>query len=282
MSRLEVMSTREIELRDVSLSYRSGDWSLQALDGVSLSVRRGELVTLLGPNGCGKSTLLKLVAGLLPPSSGQILHRGQEIGPPDGSRMLMFQDRTLFPWSSVRRNIGFGLRVKGVERRARERRVRELIEIAGLQGFENALPHQLSSGMRQRAELARALAVEPSVLLLDEPFAAVDSLTRDILQEELLRHQERWGITLLMVTHDIREAAFLSDRILLMSQRPGSITRRITVDREGGRTPDWRAHPRFGELCYEILTFLREEIAAGKDELSARVAEAPRELSQSQ
>jgi len=206
-----------------------GDVPVTALEGVNLRVRAGEFVCLLGASGCGKSTLLDILAGLERPSSGKALFDGQPIAGPEPRRGLVFQDPALFPWRTIAQNVGFGPELRGLGRR--ERRARALASLArvGLAGFEDAYPHQLSGGMRQRTGIARALANEPQVLLMDEPFGAVDHLTRIALQEDLLRLWERERRTVVFVTHDVGEAVFLADRVVLMSPRPGRIHRIFEV-----------------------------------------------------
>ena len=206
-----------------------GDVPVTALEGVNLRVRAGEFVCLLGASGCGKSTLLDILAGLERPSSGTALFDGRPIAGPEPRRGLVFQDPALFPWRTIAQNVGFGPELRGLGRR--ERRARAVASLArvGLAGFEAAYPHQLSGGMRQRAGIARALANDPEVLLMDEPFGAVDHLTRIALQEDLLRLWERERRTIVFVTHDVGEAVFLADRVVLMSPRPGRIHRIFDV-----------------------------------------------------
>ncbi|MBB3181494.1 ABC transporter ATP-binding protein [Variovorax sp. Sphag1AA] len=200
-----------------------GPTPVTALQGVDLRVRAGEFVCLLGASGCGKSTLLDILAGLERPSSGKALFDGRPIQGTDPRRGLVFQDPALMPWRTIAENVGFGPELRGLRRR--ERRARAVASLArvGLAGFEDAYPHQLSGGMRQRAGIARALANEPEVLLMDEPFGAVDHLTRVALQEDLLRLWERERRTIVFVTHDVGEAVFLADRVVLLSPRPGRI-----------------------------------------------------------
>lgn len=250
----------EIQVQQVNVWFEKGQTPLQAVDNVSFNVPANSFLTVLGPNGCGKSTLLHVIAGLIPPTSGQVLHGGKRVVRPDGSRLLMFQERTLFPWLNITQNMSFGLRAKGIGRSQREKLIPQYLELVGLRGFENAYPHELSGGMRQRAELARALVVKPRVLLLDEPFAALDALTREILQEELLRLHRETKITFIMVTHDIQEATFLSDYVLLMSRRPGRLKDVLEIESDKPRRPSWRGDPHFASLCYQILSSLREEL----------------------
>jgi NitT/TauT family transport system ATP-binding protein len=217
----------------VSKGYATQQGRTLALRDVSFAVAPGEIVTLLGPSGCGKSTLLHLVAGFEPPDGGEVRIDGQAPGPPAPDRLVMFQEGALFPWLRVVDNVAFGLRMQGVGKQERRARALEQLSVVGLHGFEHHLLHELSVGMRQRVALARALVMQPRVLLMDEPFAALDAQTRDGLHATL---QELWaqaGTTTLFVTHNIREAACLGDRVLVLSPRPGTVVaeRRVTAPR---------------------------------------------------
>lgn len=218
-----------LEVRSVSRIFRTEGSDVHALDAVSLEVTEGEFVSLVGPSGCGKSTLLRLLAGLDFPDGGEVLVEGERVTGPSLSRGMLFQDHRLLPWMSVADNVGLGLHKSGLSRDERQERVRDLIELVGLKGFENAYPYQLSGGMSQRAAIARSLAPRPRVLLLDEPLGALDSLTRSKMQAELLRIWKHEGITMLMVTHDVEEAVFLSDRVIVMHPRPGRIAGMIEI-----------------------------------------------------
>ena len=223
-----------------------------ALDGATLEVAAGELVSLIGPSGCGKSTLLRLLAGLDFPDSGE-LHVGEvAITGPNAERGLVFQDPNLFPWLTVRRNIEAGLVARGVKRE-KQREVDEFMRLVGLEEFANAYPHHLSGGMAQRVALARALINHPKVLLLDEPLGALDAFTRMRMQDELLRLWQARGTTMLLVTHDIDEAIYMSDRIVIMTPRPGRIERTIEV---GLARPRQRSSAEFLRLRAEILELL--------------------------
>ncbi|APW59503.1 ABC transporter ATP-binding protein [Paludisphaera borealis] len=238
---------------DVTKSYRSADGaSLLALDGFSLSVAAGEMVSLIGPSGCGKSTLLRLIAGLEQPDSGELRVGSTPITGPSAERGLMFQDPNLFPWLSVRRNIQTGLVARGILHRHRHE-VEEFLRLVGLEAFADRYPHQLSGGMAQRAALARALINHPKVLLLDEPLGALDQFTRMRMQDEVLRLWQARGTTMVLVTHDIDEAIYMSDRIVVVTPRPGRIERVIDVDLERPRLRN--SHP-FMELRAEILELL--------------------------
>ena len=223
-----------------------------ALDGVSLEVAAGELISIVGPSGCGKSTLLRLLAGLDFPISGELHVGGEAITGPSAERGVVFQDPNLFPWLTVRRNIEAGLVARGVKREKRHE-VREFMRLVGLEEFANAYPHHLSGGMAQRVALARALINHPKVLLLDEPLGALDAFTRMRLQDEVLRLWQARGTTMLLVTHDIDEAIYMSGRIVIMTPRPGRIERTITVALD---RPRQRSSAEFLRLRGDILDLL--------------------------
>jgi len=221
----------ELEARSVSKAYHSRSGArVVALEDVSLQVEQGEFVTLVGPSGCGKSTLLSMVAGLLQPSSGDVLIKDRVVDGPGRDRAMVFQDSSLFPWFTVLRNASYGLYCQDVPRKEAIERARKVVELVGLGSFENHYPHELSGGMQQRLNLARALAVDPDILLMDEPFAALDPQTREMMQAELLRIWEPGGKTVLFVTHAIQEAVYLSDRVIVMSARPGRIIADIPIE----------------------------------------------------
>lgn len=213
-----------IEVKGLTKSFVDKNGStVEALADVDLVVQDNEFVTVLGPSGCGKTTLLRCMAGLIPWDSGEILLSGTPVRGPGPDRAMVFQSFALLPWATVLRNITFGLEIRGTAKSEREETAMELIEAVGLSGFENNLPGTLSGGMQQRVGLARALAVEPSVLLMDEPFGALDEQTRRLLQEELLRIWEARRITVVFITHSIEEAVILGDRVVVMTPRPGRI-----------------------------------------------------------
>ncbi len=241
-----------LEISSLSKTFPSG---VTALEDVSLTVRPGEFVSIIGSSGCGKSTLLRIVAGLETEYRGSALFNGARITGPGLDRGVVFQEHRLFPWLTVRENVAFGL--DGVPAEARDETVREHIALVGLAGFEHARPHELSGGMAQRVAIARALANRPQMLLLDEPFGALDALTKIQLQQEMLRIWEAEGATMLLVTHDIDEAIFLGDRVVVMSSRPGSIRRIIPVDLPRPRD---RGSFEFARLRREIYAeFFRNE-----------------------
>jgi NitT/TauT family transport system ATP-binding protein len=221
-----------VEVRGVSKIYEGG---VEALNQIGLDFPEGQLTTLLGPSGCGKTTLLKIIAGLIAPTAGNVRVEGREVTGPGPERAFVFQDFALMPWASVMRNVAFGLELRGVARTERERVARKYIGEVGLKGFEDSYPHALSGGMRQRVGLARALAVNAKVLLMDEPFSAVDEQTRRKFQEDLLRLVAHERKTFIFVTHSIEEAVYVSDRIVLLSKRPSRVSEIITpaIDRSG-------------------------------------------------
>jgi ABC-type nitrate/sulfonate/bicarbonate transport system ATPase subunit len=218
-----------IEVRGISKAFHGRGRVVRALEGVSLSVGENEFITVVGPSGCGKTTLLRIMAGLLNSDEGEVLVNGQAVRGPGPERSMVFQSFALLPWVSVLDNVAFGLELRGVGKGEREGKAREFLDMVGLKGFERAMPFELSGGMQQRVGLARALAVEPQILLMDEPFSAVDEQTRRLLQEELLRIWESRRITVIFVTHSIDEAIMMGDRAVLMSARPGRIKEVISV-----------------------------------------------------
>jgi len=220
----------KVVIRDLTKIFEGDHGTVKALDRVSSTVGEGEFVCLLGPSGCGKTTLLRIVGGLEQPTGGGISIGGQAVSGPGPERAFVFQDYALFPWKTVLENIEFGLHARGVSAQERREASAKLVEVLGLKGFENAYPHALSGGMQQRVSIGRALAVAPEVLLMDEPFGALDAQTRFLMQRELLRIWEIFHKTVLFVTHSIDEALFLADRIVLMSPRPGRIIEEIEVD----------------------------------------------------
>lgn len=241
-----------IDIRNVSHDFGDAGQRLPVLDGVNLSVAPGEFVALLGPSGCGKSTLLRLVAGLDAPTSGQILQDGTPITEPDPSRIVVFQDPTLFPWRRVRDNVALGLQARGIARQEAHR-VDEALRRVGLEAFDRAFPHQLSGGMAQRVALARALVNDPRLLVLDEPLGKLDSLTRLTMQSDLVELWQRARFSALLVTHDVEEALFLAQRVIVFSQRPARITAEIVVDLP---YPRHRGDPRLTALRHEALRHL--------------------------
>ncbi|MGU3399981.1 ABC transporter ATP-binding protein [Brucellaceae bacterium D45D] len=241
-----------IEIKDVSHRFGLEGKSLPVLNRVSLDVKPGEFVAILGPSGCGKSTLLRLAAGLETPSSGAILSDGEKVLTPDPSRVVVFQDPTLYPWRTVEANVALGLEARGVYKTLKHR-VTEAIDLVGLSGFANAFPRQLSGGMAQRAALARAIVNDPKLLILDEPLGKLDSLTRLAMQTELLDLWQRNGFTTLLVTHDVEEAIFLAQRVIIFSDRPAAIKAQLDIDLP---YPRHRGDPKLAELRRQALAHL--------------------------
>jgi NitT/TauT family transport system ATP-binding protein len=241
-------ATVEIACRDVSMAFATSAGTIRALEGVTLQVERGELVSLIGPSGCGKSTLLRLIADVLQPSSGAIDVRG---GPPARARQarefgFVFQHPGLLPWRTALENVELPLEVGGWGRRhVAPHRPEALLELVGLRGFERAYPRQLSGGMQQRVSIARALVTGPPILLMDEPFGALDEITRDHLNQELLRIWAATGTTIIFVTHSIPEAVYLSNRVFVFSQRPGRVSDQVRIDLPSTREPAVKDTPEF-------------------------------------
>ncbi|MEM8859922.1 MAG: ABC transporter ATP-binding protein [Chloroflexota bacterium] len=237
----------------------NSDAMLKAVDQVSLSVQSGEFVSIVGPSGCGKTSVLNVVAGLQQISSGQVLIDGKEVTGPGKERAMVFQAPSLMPWRTVMRNVGYGLEIQGVSQDKSEQICQKYIDLVGLKGFEKSYPSELSGGMQQRVNLARALAIEPQLLLLDEPLAALDAQTRAYMQWELQRIWLNTQTTAIFVTHQINEAIYLSDRVIVMSARPGRIKAEIKVDLPRPRSLQIQQSTEFNQLEHEIWELLREE-----------------------
>jgi NitT/TauT family transport system ATP-binding protein len=251
--------TSQIVIDQVSHTYRPPRGrEVLALQDVSLEVRGQEFIALLGPSGCGKSTLLYLVGGFLPTTSGAIRVDGKAIAGPGPDRGIVFQHFALFPWKTVRANVLYGLDKLGLPRAERASRAQAFIDLVGLRGFEESYPSQLSGGMKQRAAIARTLAVDPRILLMDEPFGALDAQTRSLMQAELLRIWERSRKTVIFVTHDVQEAVFLAERIAVMSARPGHI-KEIVENRLDKEDPGLLRSPRFVETVDHVWNLVRSE-----------------------
>lgn len=276
------MSAAKIRFENVSKEFvvRADDGGAAklfvAVHDVTLDVRPGEFLVLVGPSGCGKSTLLDLLAGLALPTSGRMLIDGQPVTGPARDRGVVFQQYALFPWLSALDNVAFGLEVAGVGKRARREKAAHYLELVGLTDFANRFPHELSGGMKQRVAIARSLAYEPQVLLMDEPFAALDAQTRETLQEELVEIWQRTGKTIVFITHGIDEAVVLGQRVAIMTTRPGRIKQIVDIPeslRSG--TDDVRSLPLFGELRHEIWSQLHDEVASARRERRARISSQP-------
>ncbi|MEV0995935.1 ABC transporter ATP-binding protein [Nonomuraea sp. NPDC050202] len=242
----------KISFRDVVKTYPMKDDTFTALDHVSLDIADREFVTVVGPSGCGKSTLMSMAAGLVEPTSGEVLVDGSPVDGPGPDRGVIFQQYALFPWLTVRKNVEFGLKLKGLPAEERRRRAQRAIELVGLADFADALPKTLSGGMKQRCAIARAYAVDPQVLLMDEPFGALDALTRVQLQDQLLDTWSKDQRTVMFITHDVDEAVYLANRVIVMAARPGRLHKVIDVDLPYPRTEEMRLSPEFGRIRNEV------------------------------
>jgi NitT/TauT family transport system ATP-binding protein len=258
------MATK-IEIRRVSKTYVSDRGTVKALRDTDLKLNEGEFVSIVGPSGCGKSTLLYIVGGFLP-ADGEVLVAGKRISGPGTERGVVFQEYALFPWLTVRANVAYGLNEKGMAAAERDAIVERLIGLIGLNGFEERFPRELSGGMKQRVAIARTLACDPSILLLDEPLGALDAQTREIMQDELLRIWVATRKTVLMVTHDVNEAVYLSNRICVMSARPGQIIQEFTVNLDRSKTrEEIFLSDAFNKVRNEVwLSVRRQALAADK------------------
>jgi NitT/TauT family transport system ATP-binding protein len=253
--------TAKIAFDDVGKVFRARGADVTALDGISFDVSAGEFLTLVGPSGCGKSTLLDLLGGLTTATSGRILVDGNPVTGPGLDRGVVFQQYALLPWRTALGNVEFGLEAKGLPRRHRAARAREFLHLVGLHGFADRYPHELSGGMKQRVAIARSLAFDPDILLMDEPFAALDAQTRDSLQDELLRIWQQTGKTIVFITHGIEEAVYLGQRVAVMTSRPGRIKQIVDVaitDRVASE--DLRSDPEFVRYRHQIWSLLRDEV----------------------
>jgi NitT/TauT family transport system ATP-binding protein len=251
----------KVKAEEIRKEFPNGDTRMEALGGVSLDIREGEFLALAGPSGCGKSTFLEIVAGLIKPTSGRIYIDGKPTNGSDHDRGIVFQGYALFPWRTVMGNVAYGLEEKGIPKQRREEICREYISLVGLSGFENHYPYQLSGGMKQRVAIARALAYNPDILLMDEPFAALDAQTRELLQGEVLRIWDETKKTVLFVTHNIEEAVFLADRIAIMSARPGVIKYIVEVPLPRPRLEEHRISQEFMKIRQEVGRLVKEEAA---------------------
>ena len=260
-------STRsKLSVEDVSKTFRvrggrySEDHLLPVLRHISFDVKEGEIVSLVGESGCGKTTLLRIVQGLVRLDAGKITVDGEQVSAPGRDRGFVFQQASLLPWRSARANIEFGLELQGMASGPRGDRAQSLLKLVGLESAGEQFPHQLSGGMQQRVGLARALAIDPAILLMDEPFSALDAQTREILQRELLRIQAETGKTVLFVTHDLDEAIYLSNRVIVLGAKPGRIKRIIDIPFAAPRPelPELRGDPRFQSIRSEMWSLIRE------------------------
>lgn len=245
-----------MRIEHLRVVYRTDDKETVAIEDFNLHVKKGELISLVGPSGCGKTTLLRAIAGLLQPTSGQIMIGDQQCRGPGSDRGMVFQDFALFPWRTVKQNVAFGLEIAGVPRAEREERALRYVKTVGLEKFADARIHELSGGMKQRVGIARALVMHPAITLMDEPFGALDAQTRNIMQEqlvEIIQHSER---TILFVTHSVDEALYLSDRVVVLSKRPSTIHKVLNLP---WPHPRERTAPEFTQLRRDILAWLEEQ-----------------------
>jgi NitT/TauT family transport system ATP-binding protein len=252
----------KLEAQEICLAYHQprSNTRLVALDRVSLTVGEGEFLSIVGPSGCGKTTFLSVVDGLVPATSGRILVDGRVVTAPGPDRAVVFQDASLLPWRTVLKNVVYGLECRNMASREAAERARAFIDLVGLSGFEHHYPHELSGGMQQRVNLARALVMDPQVLLMDEPFASLDAQTREVMQEELLRIWLTAKKTVLFITHQIDEAIYLSDRVVVFSARPGRVKDIIAVGIERPRRLAVKREPRFHALEDRIWSLIEDDV----------------------
>jgi NitT/TauT family transport system ATP-binding protein len=256
------MSAPKIQIEGVSKWFGSATQPMPALLDVTLGVRTNEFVCLLGPSGCGKSTLLNIIAGFIPPSEGQVLADGKAITAPGSDRGVVFQEYALFPWLSVEENVEFGPKLKGTPKSERQQVAQKYLELVGLAAHRHKFPAQLSGGMKQRLAIARALANNPTVILMDEPFGSLDAQTREIMQEELSRIQRLEHKTIVFVTHSIREAVYLADRVVVMTSSPGKIKEVVRIELPEPRD---KFSPEFTRYESEITRVLKEEVDKARE-----------------
>ena len=262
-----------LEIKNVSKTYNAdSDNPVKALNSVDLNVAEGEFVSIIGPSGCGKSTLFNVIGGLIDDHEGEVLIEGR---PVDGAHKdvgVVFQEESTFPWRTTLDNVGFPLEIEGVDKAEREKLARKFITLVGLDGFENHYPAQLSGGMKQRTAVARTLAYEPRIMLLDEPFGALDEQTRMLLGDKMLEIWAALNQTMLLITHNITEAVQLSDRVVVMSYRPGTIKEIIEIDLPRPRSSEVISTPEFGTYVGKLWTLLREEASRGMVDEEAAIA----------
>jgi NitT/TauT family transport system ATP-binding protein len=245
-----------VAIQDLSMEFVSRGQRLLALQNIDLDIAPGEFFVIVGPSGCGKTTLLRVLQGLTKATRGRILVGGKPVTGPGTDRGFVFQQDALYPWRSVLRNVGFGLELQGIPKAQARARALAMIDLVGLNGFESHYPHELSGGMRQRVNLARALAIEPAILLMDEPFAALDALTRETMQHELLRIAAAAGTTVIFITHQIDESVFLGDRVAVFATRPGRLQEIIPIDLPRPRPPGVKQSPEFQSHVGRIVRLI--------------------------
>ena len=263
-----------VELKAVSKEFAQGQ--VRALEGIDLAIRPREFISLIGPSGCGKSTIFNMIGGLTPMSEGRVMVDGGLVCGPHPAIGMVFQEESTFPWRTVLENVAFPLEIQGMRRKERIERAMRFIEIVGLDGFQKRYPSELSGGMRQRVSIARALGFSPKILLMDEPFASLDEQTRLLLGDKVLELQQQLSQTILLITHNITEAVQLSDRILVMSYRPGRIKRVVEINLPRPRTSAIVSSDAFGRYVAEIWGDLREEASRGMRTQEGRAAKTER------
>ena len=259
---------------DVAMRFHTNDGDVTALDNVSFTVSPGEFLAIIGPSGCGKSTLFNIIGGLLRTYDGKVTVAGETVSGPHPAIGMVFQEESTFPWRNVVDNVAFPLEISGVPKRERIERARHFVSMVGLNGFEKRYPAELSGGMRQRVSMARTLASEPKILLMDEPFAALDEQTRLLLGDKVLQIQQQLKQTMLLITHNITEAVQLADRILVMTYRPGRVKRVVEIDLPRPRTSEIVSSEAFGRYVAQIWADLREEASRGLSDNEARALQA--------
>jgi NitT/TauT family transport system ATP-binding protein len=266
--------TAMLVVDDVNMRFQSADGDVTALDNVSFTVNPGEFLAIIGPSGCGKSTLFNIIGGLLRTYDGKVTVAGETVSGPHPAIGMVFQEESTFPWRNVVDNVAFPLEISGVPKRERVERARHFVSMVGLNGFEKRYPAELSGGMRQRVSMARTLASEPKILLMDEPFAALDEQTRLLLGDKVLQIQQELKQTMLLITHNITEAVQLADRILVMTYRPGRVKRVVEIDLPRPRTSEIVSSEAFGRYIAQIWADLREEASRGLSDNEARALQA--------
>jgi ABC-type nitrate/sulfonate/bicarbonate transport system ATPase subunit len=260
------VNDRCIDVSGLAHCFKGPSGTAKVLDGVDLTIGAGEILTVIGPSGCGKTTLLNVIGGFVRPDEGQVLVNGTAVNGPGRDRGVIFQGYALYRWLTVQKNVEFGLKIQGVEKRERRERARHFLSLVGLDEFRGHYPYQLSGGMKQRVAIARALAPDPSVLLMDEPFAALDAQMRELLQEELLRIWDTTRKTIFFITHSVEEAIFISTRVCVMTARPGKIKKLMNINLPHPRFDfHVRTSPEFNRCKEELLELVREEVGRNRD-----------------
>jgi NitT/TauT family transport system ATP-binding protein len=263
--------TEMLVVDDVAMRFHTAEGPVTALDNISFTVNPGEFLAIIGPSGCGKSTLFNIIGGLLRTYDGRVTVAGEKVAGPHPAIGMVFQEESTFPWRNVVDNVAFPLEISGVPKRERIERARRFVSMVGLDGFEKRYPAELSGGMRQRVSMARTLASEPKILLMDEPFAALDEQTRLLLGDKVLQIQQQLKQTTLLITHNITEAVQLADRVLVMTYRPGRVKRMVEIDLPRPRTSEIVSSEAFGRYVAQIWADLREEASRGLSDNEARV-----------